>query len=144
VNLNDQRLRTALREHGQRFTDQRAAVYRYLRSTTSHPTAEDVCREVQANVAEISLATVYKSLEALVGCGLAIRLAYGDASARYDACTDPHYHALCERCDSLIDVPGEVEMAAVTALAERTAHFQVTGVRLELTGLCSECRQSEG
>lgn len=144
MNVNDQRLRTALREHGHRFTDQRAAVYGYLCSTTSHPTAEDVFREVQVSVAGISLATVYKSLEALVGCGLAIRLAYGDTSARYDACTDPHYHARCERCDSLIDVPGEVELAPVAALAERTAHFQVTGVRLELTGLCSGCRQTDG
>lgn len=143
MNANDQRLRAALREHGQRFTDQRAAVYRYLCGTTSHPTAEDVFRDVQASVAGISLATVYKSLEALVGCGLAIRLAYGDSSARYDACTDPHYHARCERCDSLIDVPGEVEMSSVAALAERTANFHVKGVRLELTGLCSECRQSE-
>ena len=32
----------------------------------------------------ISLATVYKSLETLVGCGLAVKLTYGDGSARYD------------------------------------------------------------
>ncbi len=136
----DQRLRRALREHGHRLTDQRAAVYRYLCSTTSHPTAEDVFVALRRDVAEISLATVYKSLETLVGCGLAQRLHYGESSARYDGCTDPHYHAHCEGCGRLIDVPGNVELEPVVALAEAQANFQVTGVRLELSGLCAECQ----
>ena len=143
MTTTETRLRSALRAHGQRFTPQRAAVYRFLCGTRSHPTAEEVFRAVQGDVRGISLATVYKSLEALVGVGLAQRLAFGDTSARYDACMDPHSHARCESCDRLIDVPGQVELAPVTRLAEDVADFRVTGVRLELTGLCAECRSRE-
>ena len=87
-------LREALEANGQRFTEQRAAVYRYLRASTEHPTADDVFIAVRRMIPDISLATVYKSLETLVGCGLAAKLTYGDGSARYDGRTDPHPHAL--------------------------------------------------
>lgn len=140
----DQILREALQAHGQRFTGQRAAVYRFLCDTRSHPTAEDVFFAVRTWVPGISLATVYKSLEALVGCGLANRLhPSGDASARYDGCLDPHYHARCERCDRLIDVPGHVELHHLTELARSEASFTVTGVELELTGICASCSEGD-
>ena len=54
-----------------RVTDQRAAVYRYLCGTDQHPTADEVFTTVRTQITDISLATVYKSLETLVGCGLA-------------------------------------------------------------------------
>ena len=92
---SDEALRQALEGSGLRFTEQRAAVYRYLLGTTAHPTADEVLGGVRRTLPGISLATVYKSLETLVGCGLAIKLTYADDSARYDGRTDPHHHARC-------------------------------------------------
>src|SRR5690349_17050674 len=66
----DALLREALEANGQRFTDQRAAVYRFLLGTTAHPTADEVFTAVRADIADISLATVYKALETLVSCNL--------------------------------------------------------------------------
>ena len=91
-------LREALEANGQRYTDQRAAVYRFLLGTDAHPTADDVFTSVRHEIPDISLATVYKSLETLVSCGLATKLTYGDGSARYDGRTDPHHHARCLQC----------------------------------------------
>ncbi|RMH12916.1 MAG: transcriptional repressor, partial [Gemmatimonadetes bacterium] len=84
------RLREALEANGQRFTEQRAAVYRFLAQARTHPTADEVYVHVREQVPGISLATVYKSLETLVCCGLATKLSYADGSARYDGRTDPH------------------------------------------------------
>src|SRR5688500_15930797 len=75
-------LRDALEANGQRFTEQRAAVYRFLRGNTEHPTADEVFTAVRAEIADISLATVYKALETLVSCGLAAKLSYVDGSDR--------------------------------------------------------------
>jgi len=136
---SEQVLRQALEESGQRFTEQRAAVYRFLSGTETHPTAEEVFLAVRNEVPGISLATVYKSLETLVGCGLAQKLSYGDGSARYDGCTDPHHHARCERCGRVFDVPGELPRDELQALRSRAGPFRVTGYRLELTGYCSRC-----
>ena len=85
---SDSALREALEANGQRFTEQRAAVYRYLCGALDHPTADEVFTSVRAEIADISLATVYKALETLVSCGLAAKLTNGDGSARYDPRTE--------------------------------------------------------
>ncbi len=136
-------LREALEANGQRFTEQRAAVYRFLASTDKHPTADEVFLAVRSEVPVISLATVYKSLETLVGCGLAMKLTYGDGSARYDGRTDPHHHARCLSCSRIFDVGGHLPPEELDDLEEGTEGFQVTGYRLELTGYCSRCGKEQ-
>lgn len=134
----DARLRAALESNGQRFTEQRAAVYRFLHGTDRHPTADDVFTAVRGEIPDISLATVYKSLETLVGCDLAVKLTYGDGSARYDGRTDPHPHARCLTCGAVLDVPGRLDATALQRLGP-VPGFAVQGYRLELVGQCSDC-----
>ena len=131
-------LRRALDASGHRFTEQRAAVYRRLLMTDQHPTADDVFTPVRADIPDISLATVYKSLETLVGCGLAVKLTYGDGSARYDGRTDPHPHARCLKCGAVLDVPGKLDPDVLDRLGPLDG-FAVEGYRLELVGRCSHC-----
>ena len=137
-------LRHALEESGQRFTEQRAAVYKTLIGTDQHPTADEVFLSVRHNLPGISLATVYKSLETLVGCGLAIKLTYGDGSARYDGRTDPHHHARCVACGRVSDIEGSLPGPELEALRGRADGFMVTGYRLELSGYCMECAPKAG
>jgi Fur family peroxide stress response transcriptional regulator len=133
----DALLRDALEANGQRFTDQRAAVYRFLLGTTNHPTADEVFTAVRADIADISLATVYKALETLVSCSLAVKLSYGDDSARYDARTDDHYHSRCVQCGQVRDVPGQVpEILPQLHVGDG---FRVQGYRVEVIGLCPAC-----
>ena len=87
-----QQVRDALESAGCRFTRQRAAVFAYLDQVKSHPTADEVYQAVRRSIPRISLATVYKSLEALVSAGLAAKLTNGDGSARYDCAGADHYH----------------------------------------------------
>ncbi len=136
---NERVLRQALEAGGQRFTEQRAAVFRFLASTDRHPTADEVFLGVRQDLPGISLATVYKSLETLVGCGLAVKLTYGDGSARYDGRTDPHHHARCVVCGKVRDIAGDLPPREIDHLREQADGFTVVGYRLELSGYCSEC-----
>lgn len=136
---SDVLLRRALAKSGQRFTEQRAAVYRFLASTDIHPTADEVYSAVRRELPGISLATVYKSLETLVGCGLAVKLTYADHSARYDGRTDPHHHARCLACGRVSDIRGKVDPGEIDSLRRRADGFTVTGYRLELSGYCTSC-----
>lgn len=131
-------LRQALEATGQRFTEQRAAVYRFLASTSAHPTADEVFTAVRVDIADISLATVYKALEMLVSCGLASKLSYGDGSSRYDARTDDHCHSRCVRCGTVRDVPGDFTPGALLRHGAGDG-FQVHGYRVEVVGLCEAC-----
>jgi len=133
-------LRNALDDAGLRCTLQREAVYVQLCRVDHHPTAEEVFRGVRGAMPNISLATVYKSLEALVACGLATKLSAGDGSARYDARRDDHYHLRDLHTGVVHDLPTTFDAGLVDKLDpelnQRLADrgFHVVGYRLELVG----------
>ena len=133
-------LRSRLSAGGYSFTRQRTAVYDYLQSVEHHPTAEEVYLAVKRSLPKVSLATVYKNLEALIEAGAASKLTYGDGSARYDIRTDHHYHLRCVECGKIWDVePMEISESFKRMKPRRG--FQVTDLRLELLGTCQECRK---
>lgn len=138
--LDHDDLRSALEAAGLRCTTQRLAVYDHLSGAEHHPTAEEVYQGVRRSVPKISLATVYKALEALVASGVATKLTAGDGSARYDARSDRHYHLRCLRSGSVHDLPTPFDPDLIAKLDPALMHtlrqqgFQVTGYRLELVG----------
>jgi Fur family peroxide stress response transcriptional regulator len=133
-------LRATLEAAGRRVTRQRAAVYDHLRAVDHHPTAEDVYQNVKSILPSISLATVYKALEALVESGLATKLVVANDSARYDARSDRHYHLRCLRSGRVEDVPTAFDPDLIAkidpglGLELEGRGFKVTGYRLELVG----------
>jgi Fur family transcriptional regulator, peroxide stress response regulator len=138
--LDRDRLRAALEAAGWRWTPQRGGVYEYLCRAADHPTAEEVYQGVKATIPSISLATVYKALEALVASRLATKLTAGDASARYDARSDPHYHLRCLRSGTVEDLATRFDPDLIAKLDPELTQdlerkgFRVTGYRLELVG----------
>lgn len=132
--------RASLEKAGLRYTRQRAAVYRYLHSVNSHPTAEQVFAAVREEVKLISLATVYKALDALVAAGVAARFVSEDGVARYDGRSDCHYHLRCLSTGQVRDLPVAYDPALLERIAPELAEwlrqegFELTGHRLEIVG----------
>lgn len=133
-------LRSALERAGWRCTRQREAVWNCLRLAPMHPTAEQVFAAVRRHVPKISLATVYKALDALVDAGVAARLGAGAGPARYDGRGDAHYHFRCERTGEVSDLPLPYDPHLLEKLGPhvvetlRQQGFEVIGHRLELVG----------
>jgi Fe2+ or Zn2+ uptake regulation protein len=133
-------LREALERAGWRCTRQRAAVFAYLRSVDSHPTAEQVFLAVRRQLPSISLATVYNALDALVAARLATRLAGGTGPTRYDGRCEAHYHLRCQRTGQVRDLPLPYDPLLLDKLAPhltdvlRRQGFEITGHHLELLG----------
>jgi Fur family transcriptional regulator, peroxide stress response regulator len=138
--LAEDELRLALERGGWRFTRQRAAVYAYLCSVASHPTAEHVFAAVRRAIPNISLATVYKALEALVAVRVAARITDDAGVARYDGRAEAHYHLRCEATGEILDLPLAYDPKLVDKIDPRLADmlrrqgFEITGHRLELVG----------
>jgi len=134
-------LRPMLTERGASLTRQRTAVFDYLRRADHHPTADEVFLAVKPELPKISLATVYKNLEALVACGAASKLTYGDAAARYDIRTDHHYHSRCLGCGRITDLEprGAEELAR---LVRPPAGFKAEDYRVEVVGYCKNCKHN--
>src|SRR5205823_12963678 len=110
------------------------------RSVDCHPTAEQVFAAVRRRLPNISLATVYKALEALVDAGVAARIAGDPGPARYDGRSDAHYHLRCERTGQVRDLPLAYDPQLLDKIAPelvetlRRQGFETTGHRLELVG----------
>lgn len=125
------------------------AVFDHLNRATHHPTAEEVYQAVKTTIPKISLATVYKALEALVSSGLATKLTAGEVSARYDARSDRHYHVRCLRSGEVHDLPTPFDPDLIEKLDPHLAQsleqqgFRVTGYRLELVGYFDDAGVSE-
>ncbi|HVS37344.1 MAG TPA: transcriptional repressor [Gemmataceae bacterium] len=138
--LCESELRRALEQAGWRCTRQRATVFSCLQAADCHPTAEQVFAAVRRRMPHISLATVYKALEALVCAGLAARIAHESGAARYDARSDAHYHLRCERTGEVRDLPLPYDPHLIEKIAPELAEslrregFVITGHRLELVG----------
>lgn len=133
-------LKKRLEARGAHLTRQRAAVFEYLGQVEHHPTAEEVYLAVKPKLPRISLATVYKNLEALVNCGAVSRLTYGDAASRYDIRTDHHYHTRCLECGRIWDLDAKPGSELLKQIKPQTG-FAVEDYRLELLGRCRDCRR---
>jgi Fe2+ or Zn2+ uptake regulation protein len=133
-------LRLALARAGWRYTRQREAVFRYLRSTHNHPTAEQVYAAIRRHMPSISLATVYKALQALVDAHLATKLPDASGPARFEWRSEPHYHVRCTRTGRILDLKRAFDPNLLEQLDPKLADclrqqgFQITGYNLELLG----------
>jgi len=127
--------------HGLRATRQRVAVLEVLRGTTRHPTANEIYRKVLEELPGISLKTVYDVLEALVAAGIAGSVSDGGAAQRYDGNNDPHYHAQCRRCGSMLDLPATAN-GQIRGRTPLPSGFELEDIRVTLVGLCEDCRDA--
>ena len=146
VSTDEDSLAALFLRHGLRCTSQRRALYRALTTTDSHPTVDHLHRSVSSQIAGISLATAYNTLEAFCRAGLAAKLpgtnGPGPAgSARYDAVVDDHVHARCEKTGAVRDVPDHVSRKILGCIppemltqVEAKMGFKIKQVRIELVG----------
>jgi Fe2+ or Zn2+ uptake regulation protein len=117
---------------GMRLTDQRRQVYAVLVEELDHPTAEDVYLRVKRRMPEISLATVYNCLGALVRCGLVRSLRVDPAAGRFCANRQDHGHFYCERCGGIFDIAPGVGL-------ELPIGFRAMRLDVSVRGICGSC-----
>lgn len=124
------------------MTRQRQVVLEELQAVPCHPSADELYQRVRQRLPHISLGTVYRNLELLVEEGRAIRLD-SCGQRRYDGTVRPHYHVRCCRCGRAEDVElaGEPQLRATVSAQ---SGYEITGHRLEFTGICPACRALEG
>lgn len=120
-------------------TPQRMAVYRALVESEEHPTPEMLYKRVTRRMPSISLATIYKSLDALESVGLVRAVPVISEKRRYDANDDAHHHLICSRCGSIRDYYSHDFDQFVPKGTVKG--FVPEAVSVNITGVCEGCRQ---
>jgi Fur family ferric uptake transcriptional regulator len=126
------RLERICMEHGMRMSERRRIILQVLDQATDHPCAEEVHRRVTRVEPNISMATVYRTLNMLAEAGILSRVELGDGKARYEEAGDGHH-------EHLIDLETgkvlEFRDAAIEALLREAAErlgYRLLQYRLEI------------
>lgn len=137
-----ERFARLLKERGLKHTSQRERILRRFLEIGGHVSAEELYTDLRQAMPGIGFSTVYRTLNLLAECGIARRVHFGDGRARFDANTGVHHdHLVCERCGRTV----EFSIPEVERLQEAVAAshgFEVRHHRLEIYGLCPDCRAS--
>lgn len=102
--VSDPRLNERLATSGFRFTPQRQHIYSVLMETRDHPTADQVFMRAKQGMGDISMATVYNCLDALVKSGVVRQVNLDRAAARYCPNMTEHCHFHCSDCGRIFDI----------------------------------------
>lgn len=133
------RLIDRLRHRGWRLTAQRRVIAETMVGEHVHLAADEVFERAREALPEVSLATVYNTLNELVSMGEVLELTHADGRKRYDPnVTERHHHLVCVECGRMLDVH-----AADPQLPPDQRHdFEVLGVEVTFRARCPDCARA--
>ncbi|MFN8544294.1 MAG: transcriptional repressor [Candidatus Binatia bacterium] len=146
MSVRDQmaRFERVLRERGLKSTAQRDDIARVFFGGQGHRSVEEIYGAVRRVNPRVGYATVYRTLRLLRECGFATERHFNDGQARYEAGTEEeaqhHDHMICERCNKIVEFASD-ELERLQERIARFLGFVVSRHKLELYGICSECRE---
>jgi len=131
-------LPTALRSRGMRVTPQRVVLHRALRELDRHVTAEELLESVADRLPNVSLPTIYATLELLEELGM-VRRVQRAGTTLFDPRVEPHHHLVCTVCGSMEDLDFELDTKRLERAAAKRgfAHERIEAV---VHGRCASCR----
>ena len=128
-----------LRARRWRLTPQRRVIAEVLRGDHVHLTAEEVLARARKRLPEVSLATVYNTLNELVSMGEVQQVDAGGRPTRYDPNTeDGHHHLVCLKCGDLRDVHPRGLDALELPRSQRFG-YRIVNREVLFQGYCSDC-----
>jgi Fe2+ or Zn2+ uptake regulation protein len=130
-------LQQCLEKSGLRMTPQRHRVYGVLLEKRDHPTAEEVFIRAKKRMPEISMATVYNCLDALVSCGLVRQVNQDRTATRYCSNMRKHHHFYCDECGGAYDI--ELLPSAPPVEVPLPKGFKPKQFEVNIRGLCPDC-----
>ena len=129
----------------QRYTRGRRAIVEALSGADRPLTVPEILTGTGRAV--LPVGSSYRNLTVLLDAGVAHRLPGADEFARYELAEElagHHHHLVCEKCGKVADVDTSSRLEKALAEAARVAAaengFDVTGHRIDLLGLCDDCR----
>ena len=135
------RFETFLRSRQLKLTGERRALLSAVLTWGRHFDADTLHLALKQKGENVSRATVYRTLDLLVQCGLVRKDSLGHQQAQYEAVKagEHHDHLICLNCSTVIEFFREdLEALQDVICAERK--FRPLHHSLQIFGLCSTCK----
>ncbi|KIM18052.1 Fur family transcriptional regulator [Apilactobacillus kunkeei] len=133
-----------LRNNNVRITPQRQIILKYLINHDNHPSVDTIYEALKQEFSNLSIATIYNTLQLFEKLDIIIALPAEDGGIRYDFFGSPHFHAICDNCGKIedIDFPNYKQLKQELAKeAMDQVGFQTNKIHIEVFGLCKNCRE---
>lgn len=129
------KLETLCADRGLKMTEQRRVIARVLSDSSDHPDVEAVHKRATAIDANISIATVYRTVRLFEEAGILAKHDFGDGRARYEETPDEHHdHLIDIQSGKVIEFHNDEIEELQQKIAERLG-YRLAGHRLELYGV---------
>ena len=132
----------ALDQRGYRITAPRRAVADLISRRRGHFSAADLETDARARRVGIGRATIFRALDLFEELNVVERLDLPSGEHAYIACEPAHHHhVVCSACGRTAEVE-DSGLREVTREMGRRTGYKIDTHRLELYGLCPECRRA--
>lgn len=135
-------LQTQLNQQGMRLTRPRQVVMSILEETGRPLSPQTIHQRASQTDENISLVSVYRTLDLLNELDLVCRVHGQDECQGYVLSSPGHHHQLiCRNCQKTVEFSGSTDLEPFIEAVEQQTGFLIDGHLLQLFGLCPECHK---
>lgn len=124
-----------LKNRNIRISHQRLKVLEYISNNRSHPTVEQIYRDLQKEIPTLSKTTIYNTLNTLIDANLVKIISIEDNETRFDTITENHGHFKCETCGKIYDFDIDIDSFDTKDLNG----FMINNKDIFFKGICPKC-----
>ena len=127
-----------------RPTKERYLLLKEIMHTNRHFDADELYTSLVARGLKASRATVYNTLDLLVGCGLISKYSFGENHSRYEKAfgRPRHDHLICLECGDIIEFVNE-SLDKIQKEVCEDMRFRMENSTLQIFGVCSNCQKKK-
>ena len=127
---------TLLNDDDLKVTPQRVAIVEELYNN-GHMNIDDLYKKLLEKFPSISLATIYKNINAMVEKVFLSEVKIPNSKSVYELVKEEHAHMVCTSCGYIEDVT--VNTANIVNEASSLSQFKVDSTNIVLNGICPKC-----
>jgi Fur family transcriptional regulator, ferric uptake regulator len=129
--------RSYLKERGQRQTPERFAILEEVYASPGHFDADELYLRMKQAGSRVSRATVYNTLELLMGCDLVVKHQFGKSQAKFERAFAfwQHDHLICLDCGKILEFC-DPRLQSIQDTVQEIFGFEIVQHALHMYGRC--------
>jgi len=113
----------------------RLKIFKYLVSNQTHPTADDIYKELVEEIPTLSKTTIYNTLDLFIEAKITRPVTIDGNELRYDVDITNHGHFKCDLCGTIYEF--DLDMSALAAAS--LDGFDIREKNVFYKGMCPKC-----
>lgn len=126
-----------LRENHIKVTPQRLSIVEELYGHI-HMSIEELFAEIKKKFPAVSLATIYKNINAMMDKGFISEVQIPNQKSKYELVKPSHSHVVCQKCGKVEDI--SLDLDSIAHKAANLTHYQINEEALVFSGICPACK----